>query len=110
MDIYKERIKPLFDGTNLSDKDLELAISLPRGIIYTWNTGKSTSYKNYVDKFAVYFNISADYLLGNANVKETYDKGRLYDPLDQELLLLIQNLSCEQKQFLIAQIKTLLQQ
>lgn len=57
-------IKSLFNSTGLSDSELERQIGLPKGIIYNWDAGRSKSYKNYIDKISVYFNVSSNYLLG----------------------------------------------
>lgn len=68
MDIYNEKILPLFRNSGLNDRELEKQIGLPRGKIYDWNSGRSKSYKQYVDKIAGYFGVSTDYILG----KDTY--------------------------------------
>lgn len=64
MDIYQSRIRPLFDGSGLTDKQLEAALQLPRGVIYKWGTGKYKSYKTYIPQIAAYFHVSTDYLMG----------------------------------------------
>lgn len=40
MDLYIERIKPLFESSGMTDKDIEEALNLPRGVIYKWGIGK----------------------------------------------------------------------
>lgn len=67
MDVYKERIRPLFDKSGLQDKQLEELFGFPRGVIYKWGTGKYKSFRNYIPQIASYFHVSADYLLGNAD-------------------------------------------
>ena len=67
MDIYKDRIRPLFDKSGLQDKQIEQILELPRGVIYKWGTGKYKSYKTYLPQIASYFNVSTDYLLGNTD-------------------------------------------
>lgn len=67
MDVYKDRIRPLFDKSGLQDKQLEELFSLPRGVIYKWGTGKYKSYKTYLPQIAAYFHVSTDYLLGNTD-------------------------------------------
>jgi len=67
MNIYQERIKPLFEKSGLTDKALEENIGLPRGIIYKWNNKKNKNYKFYIVEIAAYFNVSIDYLLGNTD-------------------------------------------
>jgi transcriptional regulator with XRE-family HTH domain len=49
--------------------ELEKEIGLPRSIIYKWNNNKNKSYKSYIGKIAKYFNVPADYLLGNTDIK-----------------------------------------
>lgn len=67
MDVYKERIRPLFDKSGLQDKQIEKLLGLPRGVIYKWGTGKYKSYKTYLYQIASYFHVSTDYLLGNTD-------------------------------------------
>lgn len=67
MDVYQERIRPLFDKSGLQDKQLEEMFGFPRGVIYKWGTGKYKSYRNYIPQIASYFHVSADYLLGNTD-------------------------------------------
>ena len=57
LDIFTDRIEPLFNNSGLSDVELENAIGLPRSSIYKWRTGKSQSYKNYIAQIAKYFDI-----------------------------------------------------
>lgn len=64
MNIYLDKIKPLFSKSKLDDAELERNIPLPKGIIYDWNTGRTKSYKKYISEIANYFNVSTDYLLG----------------------------------------------
>lgn len=64
MDLYIERIKPLFESSGMTDKDIEEALNLPRGVIYKWGIGKNKSYKRFIPEIAKYFNVSADYLMG----------------------------------------------
>lgn len=64
MDLYIERIKPLFESSGMTDKDIEEALNLPRGVIYKWRIGKNKSYKRFIPEIAKYFNVSADYLMG----------------------------------------------
>lgn len=64
MDLYIERIKPLLESSGMTDKDIEEALNLPRGVIYKWGIGKNKSYKRFIPEIAKYFNVSADYLMG----------------------------------------------
>lgn len=67
MDIYQNRIRPLFTNSGLQDKEIEELFDLPRGVIYKWGTGKYKSYRKYIPQISAYFHVSADYLLGNTD-------------------------------------------
>lgn len=67
MNIFTDRINPLFQKSGLPDKALEENIGLPRGIIYKWKNNKNKNYKFYLVDIAAYFHVSTDYLLGNTD-------------------------------------------
>lgn len=67
MDIYFDRIKPLFDGSGKTDADLEREIGIPAKKISQWNIGYTKSYTKYIPQIASYFHVSADHLLGNTD-------------------------------------------
>lgn len=115
MDIYSERIKPLFTSSGKSDLELEKEIGLPRSIIYDWNNGRSKSHKKYADKIAEYFNVTTDYLLGNSDIKNkptTVSDGELnvvlQDPASLEFSEKFDLLTQEQKEMIIAQMEVLI--
>lgn len=93
MDLYIERIKPLFESSGMTDKDIEEALNLPRGVIYKWGIGKNKSYKRFIPEIAKYFNVSADYLMGldspPAGIKkettESFDDLKRFSALYEEL-------------------------
>lgn len=67
MDIYKERIQPLFDSTGKTDAELERFIGIPPKTINKWKSGVVKSYVKYIAQIAKYFNVDADYLLGRTD-------------------------------------------
>lgn len=67
MDIYAERIKPLFDQSGKSDAELEREIGIPARKISQWNINYTRSYTKYIPQIAAYFHVSTDYLLGNTD-------------------------------------------
>ena len=67
MDIYKDRILPLFLKSGMNDQQLEHKIGLPRGTLYNWKMNRVKSYKKYCGQIASYFHVSTDYLLGNTD-------------------------------------------
>lgn len=71
MDIYAERIKPLFDQSGKSDAELEREIGIPARKISQWNINYTKSYTKYIPQIAAYFHVSTDYLLGNTDTPKS---------------------------------------
>ena len=116
MDIFNDRIRPLFNNSGLNDKEIECLFDIPRGAISKWGTGKYKSYTKFIPQIASYFHVSTDYLLGNtddptpAGQKEKptlhFESG-LTDPLDIQLMKELPGLTPDQKELLLAQIRVL---
>lgn len=70
MNIYDERIRPLFDGSPLTNAELERKIGIKPKTINKWNSGYVKSYDKYIPQIASYFHVSTDYLLGNTDDPE----------------------------------------
>ncbi len=64
MDLYLNRIKPLFESSGETDKEIEESLGLPRGVIYKWGMGENKSYKKFIPQIAKKYRVSADYLMG----------------------------------------------
>lgn len=64
MDLYLDRIKPLFESSGETDKEIEESLGLPRGVIYKWGMGENKSYKKFIPQIAKKYRVSADYLMG----------------------------------------------
>lgn len=110
MDLYIERIKPLFESSGMTDKDIEEALNLPRGVIYKWGIGKNKSYKRFIPEIAKYFNVSADYLMGldSPSVgikKDPIPKDGAVSPAKQKLLDSVDGMSDEQLEKLLGLIE-----
>ena len=97
MNIYLDRIKPLFESTGLKDAELERQIGIKPKTISKWNANYVKSYDKYIPQIASYFRVSTDYLLGNTDdptpvgqketLAENIDKGAnppLYELLTPE--------------------------
>lgn len=67
MDIYFDRIKPLFDKTGMNVQELGEALGISPRHIYHWNKRESKTYDRYVVQIARYFDVSAAYLLGETD-------------------------------------------
>lgn len=110
MDLYIERIKPLFESSGMTDKDIEEALNLPRGVIYKWGIGKNKSYKRFIPEIAKYFNVSADYLMGldspSAGIKkDPIPKDEAVRTAKQKLLDSVDGMSDEQLEKLLGLIE-----
>lgn len=62
--MYLDRIKPLFESSGETDKEIEESLGLPRGVIYKWGMGENKSYKKFIPQIAKKYRVSADYLMG----------------------------------------------
>ena len=112
MDLYIERIKPLFESSGMTDKDIEEALNLPRGVIYKWGIGKNKSYKRFIPEIAKYFNVSADYLMGldspSAGIKkDPIPKDEAVSPAAQEIFDFLDSASGEELADVIKYIRYL---
>lgn len=118
MDIYIDRIKPLFDDTGLSVRDLAKEIGIPEKQIYNWNAGLAHSYRNgkYLEKISSYFGVSIGYLLGQDDdfvlVRKKTDektpappKENGQDERKQRVISLLDQLSEEQQDLIIARLE-----
>jgi transcriptional regulator with XRE-family HTH domain len=115
MNIYEERIAPLFTQTGKNDKELETIIGLPKGIIYNWKSGRSKNFEAYIPQISKYFHISADYLMGidtpkspaeAEGIKEAYDpKSEGEDAQLAQLIAGFNRLSPQQKSAVLAVIE-----
>ncbi len=64
MKIFAERLRELRIEHNLSMKMLASAIKTTDAAISNWENGINEPKISYLKAIAVYFNVSADYLLG----------------------------------------------
>lgn len=107
MDIFTERFLPLIQGSGKSDQELEKAMGLPRSIIYDWKHGRNkSSFKKYAGNFAEYFNVSADYLLGNKDNPQSVQSE--LDPQMKEAIKLFSNLTSDKRKLALKIIMVLL--
>lgn len=67
MDVYQERIRPLFDNSSETNAEIERKLGIPAKTINKWNTTSLKSWRNYIHQIASYFHVSTDYLLGNTD-------------------------------------------
>jgi len=82
MDNTQNNVISLLDASGKSDAEIEKDLHLPRSTVYDWRNGRSKSYKKYISEIAAYFNVTTDYLLGNAPQEPAADQ-----PTDLERIL-----------------------
>lgn len=100
MGLFSERFLPLIEKSGKTDQELEKAMGLPRSIIYDWKHGRNkSSFKKYAGNFAEYFNVSADYLLGNTNNPQNAKTN--FAPETLEFLKRFEQLSDDKKKALL---------
>ena len=64
MNIFAARLKELRTEKNLTMKELAAAIRVTDGAISNWENGVNEPKISYLIRIAVFFHVSADYLLG----------------------------------------------
>ena len=64
MSIFAARLKELRTEKNLTMKELAAAIRVTDGAISNWENGVNEPKISYLIRIAVFFHVSADYLLG----------------------------------------------
>jgi transcriptional regulator with XRE-family HTH domain len=64
MKIFAERLKDLREDARLSQTELAKAVNLGQTTISHWELNERVPNAEAVVKFAKFFNVSADYLLG----------------------------------------------
>lgn len=104
MDIFSERFLPLIEKSGKTDQELEKSMGLPRSIIYDWKHGRNkSSFKKYAGNFAEYFDVSADFLLGNTDNPQSSKSSS--DPQTLEFIQLFENLPSEKKDLALKVLK-----
>ena len=68
LDVFTNKILPLFEKSGLTDKEIEKELGLPNTTINDWKRKKTKSYLKYIPAIASYFKVSADYLLGQPDI------------------------------------------
>lgn len=69
MDIYKDRIKPLFDESGLSNQEIADAIGAKVRDLYHWKNDGYKTWDRYIYPIAEKFGVSVAYLKGETDDK-----------------------------------------
>ena len=106
MDIIVERILSVMKQKKITDKQLTSYLGINKSAVTDWKTGKTKSFKRYIDQIANYLDVPVDYLLGNIDnphgiVYTIGEDGKHYG---------ISGLSKEEYELLVAQLEVLRKQ
>lgn len=101
-DITVNRIKELILENDITQQTLADEIQTTPATLSRNMNGVHEPRADIIEKIAIYFNVSVDYLMGNTDVKEGYNNKYALDlanlnELDIALIKIIKGLSLEQK-------------
>lgn len=66
-----DKIQLLLKEQHKTQKNLTDFLGLKKTTFTSWKSGKNTSYTKHIGKIAEFFDVSADYLLGNTDVRKS---------------------------------------
>ena len=75
MDVYFDRIKPLFDKNGMKPKDIAAAIGCSPRDVYHWNNDGYKTYEKYYYQIAAYFGVSVAYVKGESDIPHDESHG-----------------------------------
>ena len=106
MDIIVERILSVMKQKKITDKQLTSDLGINKSAVTDWKTGKTKSFKRYIDQIANYLDVPVDYLLGNIDNPH----GIVYTIGEDGKRYVISGLSKEEYELLVAQLEVLRKQ
>lgn len=72
--MFPERLKALRKETGLTQKEIAKKLNITQPAYQQWESGKIKPSADTLDKFASFFHVTTDYLLGNSDVKNPEDE------------------------------------
>lgn len=69
--MFQERLKSLRLEKKLTQKDISEKLKISQPTYQQWESGKRNPSGETLQKFAVFFDVSTDYLLGNTDRKQS---------------------------------------
>lgn len=81
--MFPERLKALRKKTKLTQKQIAEALNIKQPTYAQWENGRTKPKGETLEKFADFFNVSTDYLLGKTDIKNSSDIDE--DALEQSL-------------------------
>lgn len=85
--MFPERLKNLRKEANLTQKNISDHFNIKQPTYAQWEQGKRQPSSETLDKFAKFFNVSTDYLLGKTNIKnpDEIDLIKLDEAIDNSI-------------------------
>ncbi|SNT06210.1 DNA-binding transcriptional regulator, XRE-family HTH domain [Anaerovirgula multivorans] len=74
MSNFQNRLRNLRKALDLSQEELGQKFNLAKSTISQYELGKRTPDSIMLEKFADFFNVTVDYLLGRSEIKNPYDR------------------------------------
>jgi transcriptional regulator with XRE-family HTH domain len=78
MATFNQRMKELRTEKNITLEDLAKVLSTTKSTLSRYENNLRTPNANFINQLAKYFDVSADYLLGNTDIKEPIDVPQEY--------------------------------
>lgn len=105
--MFSEQLRNLRKRADLTQKEFAQMLNVAVGTVGMWEIGKREPDFKTVNRIADFFHVSTDYLFGRKEDREkpTPDDG---DGLTPEFVRLYEQLSEEEKAFVVKQMKGLL--
>ncbi|HEL9639368.1 TPA: helix-turn-helix transcriptional regulator [Streptococcus suis] len=85
--MFTERLKALRKEAGLTQKDIAQHFKFSQPAYQQWESGKKNPGKETLEKFADFFDVSVDYLLGKTDIKNSseIDEEKLDRAIDESL-------------------------
>ncbi|HEM3629938.1 TPA: helix-turn-helix transcriptional regulator [Streptococcus suis] len=100
--MLSERLKQLRLEAGLTQKQMAEYLNTSQPAYQNWEKGIRNPGKESIEKLTNFFNVSSDYLLGNSEIRNLYEKS--------ELEILINQLNDEQKEKAIRLLNNLIKE
>ncbi|MFU2204962.1 helix-turn-helix domain-containing protein [Streptococcus pluranimalium] len=71
--MFRERLKKLRLEAGLTQKEIAEKFGIKQPTYAQWESGRTKPKSETLEKFASFFNVSTDYLLGNTDQKNAFD-------------------------------------
>lgn len=102
--MQQNRLRELRKEKKLSIRDLAEFIHIHRNIIQKLEVGQQSLSDDYIEVFCKFYNVSADYLLGYSDVRNSKDLNKIHDPLYIKIYDELKDLDYDSQQDIFAMV------